>query len=168
MDIVYQAQIFASAAHAAVKQVRKYTGEPYIVHPAEVVDILYKYGATKEMVAAAWMHDVVEDTGVENSYVRHYFGDVIADYVHWLTDQTKPEDGNRVTRKKMDADRLALAPAEVQTIKYADLISNTKSIMEHDENFARVYMKEKAYLLSVMNKGNPTLYEIALKNIITV
>ena len=39
MDIVEKARVFATAAHSAVAQLRKYTGEPYIVHPAEVVSI---------------------------------------------------------------------------------------------------------------------------------
>ena len=165
MNIVYKAQVFATAAHAAVKQMRKYTGEPYIVHPAEVVSIVSQYGYTDEMLAAAWLHDTVEDTGVTQDVINYEFGPIIGEYVHWLTDQTKPEDGNRAARKKMDADRLALAPPEVQTVKYADLISNTRSIMQHDENFGRIYVKEKTYLLSVMNKGNPELYKLALQNI---
>jgi (p)ppGpp synthase/HD superfamily hydrolase len=168
MDIVYKARVFATAAHYAVKQVRKYTGEPYIVHPAEVVNILYKYGATDEMAAAGWLHDTVEDTGVTIDVIYYEFGQTIGEYVNWLTDQTKPEDGNRAVRKKMDADRLALAPAEVQTVKYADLISNTRSITEYDAGFAKTYLVEKAYLLSVMTKGNPHLYELAMKNIVSV
>ena len=165
MDIVYKARVFATAAHAAVKQVRKYTGEPYIVHPAEVVSIIARYGATIEQLAAAWLHDVVEDTGVTQDVIEYEFGPIIGEYVFWLTDQSTPADGNRAVRKKMDADRLALAPPEVQSVKYADLISNTKSIMMHDENFGRTYVKEKAYLLSVMNKGNSELYKLALENI---
>jgi (p)ppGpp synthase/HD superfamily hydrolase len=165
MNIVYKAQVFATAAHYAVKQVRKYTGEPYIVHPAEVVSIVSQYGFTDEMLAAAWLHDVVEDTGVTQDVIYYEFGPIVGEYVHWLTDQTKPEDGNRAVRKKMDADRLAMAPPIVQSIKYGDLISNTKSITAHDEAFAKTYLKEKAYLLSVMNKGNPELYKMALQNI---
>ena len=165
MEIVYKAQVFATAAHFAVKQVRKYTGEPYIVHPAEVVSILHQYGATLEQLAAGWLHDTVEDTGVTQGVILHEFGPIVGEYVFWLTDQTKPADGNRATRKKMDADRLALAPPEVQSIKYADLISNTKSIVAHDPGFAKTYLPEKAYLLSVMNKGNPHLYQLALQNV---
>lgn len=166
MDIIYKAQVFATAAHAAVGQRRKYTNEPYINHPAEVVDIIRRHTAfTDNMLAAAWLHDVVEDTGVTQDVVVHEFGADIGEMVKWLTDQSRPEDGNRATRKKMDADRLAMAPAIVQTIKYADLISNTSSIMSHDEDFGRVYLKEKSYLLSVMDKGDSILYKMALSNI---
>ena len=65
MNIVEKARVFATAAHAAVGQLRKYTFEPYIVHPAEVFAIVSTVdGATEEMMAAAWLHDTVEDTGV--------------------------------------------------------------------------------------------------------
>jgi (p)ppGpp synthase/HD superfamily hydrolase len=96
MDIVRKAQVYAMAAHASVKQVRKYTGEPYIVHPAEVAKIVAGVpGSTPDMVAAAWLHDVVEDTGCTFTDIHMAFGIDIATLVGWLTDVSKPEDGNR-------------------------------------------------------------------------
>lgn len=47
---------------------------------------------------------------------------------------------------------------EGKTIKLADLISNSKSICEHDKDFAKVYIKEKELLLEVLTEGDPTLY----------
>ena len=79
MDIVKKAQVFAIAAHAAVQQKRKYTNEPYIVHPAEVASIVAGVeGSTEDMVAAAWLHDVVEDTGVTITDINLNFGADIA------------------------------------------------------------------------------------------
>lgn len=164
MEIVEKARIFATAAHAAVAQVRKYTGEPYIVHPAEVAGIVDSVeGATFEMVAAAWLHDVVEDTGVTIETIRAEFGDEVADIVGWLTDVSTPEDGNRAVRKAIDRAHTADAPATAQTIKLADLISNTRSIMAHDEKFAKTYLEEKRLLLSVMTKGDTGLMATARK-----
>ena len=166
MTIVEKARIFATAAHAAVAQLRKYTGEPYIVHPAEVVSILEPVeGVTHEMLAAAWLHDVVEDTGVTLETVRAEFGDEVADLVGWLTDVSRPDHGNRAARKAVDRAHSAAAPAEAQTIKYADLISNSRSILEHDEKFAKTYLEEKRLLLEVMNKGDAGLYAEARKHI---
>ena len=55
MNVVHKAQVYAIAAHASVKQLRKYTNEPYIVHPAEVAKIVASVpGSTPDMVAAAW------------------------------------------------------------------------------------------------------------------
>ena len=131
--------------------------EPYIVHPAEVVSILKTVAHTPEMIAAAWLHDVVEDTGVTLELVRREFGDAVADLVGWLTDVSRPDHGNRAARKAVDRAHTAAAPAEAQTIKLCDLISNTRSIVEHDEKFARTYLAEKRLLLEVMTKGDPEL-----------
>jgi len=159
MDIVRKAQVYAMAAHAAVKQRRKYTGDPYIVHPAEVAKIVAGVpGATPDMVAAAWLHDVVEDTGCTITDIHMGFGADIAALVGWLTDVSRPEDGNRAKRKAMDRAHSAQAPAEAQTIKLADLISNSRSIMQHDPEFARTYLEEKRLLLEVLTKGDPGLH----------
>lgn len=164
MDIVRKAQVYAMAAHAAVGQKRKYTGEPYIVHPAEVASIVASVpGSTPDMVAAAWLHDVIEDTGCTFTDVHMAFGIDIATLVGWLTDVSKPEDGNRAKRKAMDREHTAQAPAEAQTIKLADLISNSKSIMAHDPEFAKTYLAEKRMLLEVMTKGDRGLHTEASK-----
>ena len=165
MTIVERARVFATAAHSAVAQLRKYTGEPYIVHPAEVVRIVSTVAHTDAMLAAAWLHDVVEDTGVTNEVIRAEFGDEVAELVGWLTDVSRLEQGNRAVRKAIDRAHSAMAPAAAQTVKLADLISNTRSIMAHDEKFARTYLEEKRLLLEVMTKGDPVLLAEARKNI---
>ena len=166
MDIVRKAQVYAMAAHAAVGQKRKYTGEPYIVHPAEVAKIVADVpGSTPEMVAAAWLHDVVEDTGCTFTDIHMNFGIDIATLVGWLTDVSKPEDGNRAVRKAIDREHSAAAPAEAQTVKLADLISNSRSIVQHDPAFAKTYLEEKRLMLEVMTKGDPTLMAEARKYI---
>ncbi len=165
MDVVERARIFATAAHAAVAQLRKYTNEPYIVHPKQVAAFVETAGGTPEMIAAAWMHDVLEDTSVTPEVMRAEFGDEVTDLVLWVTDVSKKEDGNRATRKAIDRQHISSAPAEAQTIKLADLISNSRSIMQHDPEFARVYLEEKRLLLEVMTKGDPTLMAEARKYI---
>ena len=163
MDTVEKARVFATAAHGAVAQLRKYTNEPYIVHPAEVVSIVKTVSHTEAMLCAAWLHDVVEDTGVTIETIRAEFGEEVSELVGWLTDVSRPEQGNRATRKAIDRAHTAMAPAEAQTVKLADLISNTRSIMEHDEAFAKTYLAEKRLLLEVMDKGDATLMAEARK-----
>lgn len=166
MNIVQKAQVYAMAAHASVKQLRKYTNEPYIVHPMEVASIVAGVpGATQEMVAAAILHDVIEDTGCTFTDIHMAFGIEIATLVGWLTDVSKPEDGNRAHRKAIDREHTAQAPTEAQTIKLADLISNSRSIMEHDPQFAVVYLAEKRLLLEVLTKGDPGLHARATEMI---
>ena len=165
MTMVDRARVFATAAHAAVGQVRKYTFEPYIVHPAEVVSVVKSVPHTDVMLAAAWLHDVVEDTGVTIETIRAEFGAEVAELVGWLTDVSRPEQGNRAIRKAIDRAHSAMAPAEAQTVKLADLISNTRSIVAHDEKFARTYLEEKRLLLEVMTKGDAILMAEATRNI---
>lgn len=162
-SMVYKAQIYASAAHGAIGQRRKYTGEPYIVHPAEVVQILQAAGVINPVVlSAAWLHDVLEDTQIEPQALMPVFGYPVLLLVQQLTDVSKPEDGNRRHRKMLDRHHTAQACPEAKSIKLADLISNTRSIVERDPKFARVYLKEKALLLEVLRDcSHPVLWDQA-------
>jgi len=154
---------FATLAHGDQK--RKYTGDPYIVHPIAVSEIVKTVAHTDEMVAAALLHDVVEDTPVTIDEIKIKFGSKVAELVGWLTDTSRPEDGNRKTRKSIDRLHSADAPAEAQTIKLADLIHNTKSIEKHDPSFWKVYKQEKIALLDVLTKGDRSLMHIAQQQI---
>ena len=161
MDKVIQATVFATAAHAAVGQRRKYTNEPYIVHPLEVKQIVSTVTHDPDALAAALLHDVVEDTSVELGLIHNMFGREVGELVGWLTDVSQPTDGNRAARKAIDRAHIAQAPALAQTIKLADLISNTRSIVQHDAKFALTYLPEKRELLRVLDRGDPVLLEQA-------
>jgi (p)ppGpp synthase/HD superfamily hydrolase len=156
-----RAREFATKAHASIDQKRKYTGEDYINHPMAVVDILRKVPHTEVMLAAAWLHDVVEDTPVTLQLLHEQFGPEVTELVEALTDIPSSSSLNRSQRKQKDAQRLKASPAAAQTIKLADLIHNTQSIAAHDPKFAKVYLKEKRLLLQSLTKGDPTLFEKA-------
>ena len=155
---------FAALAHMGQK--RKYDKLPYILHPIEVMSILTSRGiADEEMWIAAVLHDVVEDTPVRLARIRERFGDRVASLVDGLTDEFTKEmhpNLNRAERKGRERARQAKQSAEVQTIKYADIISNTRSIVRHDKDFARVYLDEMSKLLDVMIHGDAVLYTQAL------
>ena len=160
LSLVIGAAIFAEAAHAAVGQKRKYTNEPYIVHPIAVAGLVSEVGGTPEMIAAAYLHDVVEDTQVKLPLILSLFGGVVAGYVEGLTHQFTSEafpHMNRAARKQKEKENLALQSNEVKTIKLADLIDNSSSIMQYDPGFAKVYLKEKEELLEVLVGGSPEL-----------
>lgn len=163
MSDLMRAQAFCIAAHCAVGQKRKYTGEDYYLHPIEVAELIQEHATTftEEMIIAAHLHDVVEDTQVELSIIARQFGSVVASYVEQLTDVSRPEDGNRAARKAIDLAHTALASPQAQTIKLADLISNTRSIAERDPVFAVTYLAEKRKILEVLKCGDPNLYRIA-------
>lgn len=153
-----KARRFAEAAHAGIDQRRKYTGEPYITHPAAVVELVRSAPHTETMIIAAWLHDTVEDTAVTLDDVEREFGSEVAVLVEHLTDVSRPADGNRKTRKAIDRDHMAKASAMAKTIKLADLIDNMQSIVERDPDFAKVYLTEKALLLEVLRDGDATLW----------
>lgn len=107
----------------------------------------------------ALMHDCVEDTECSFSDIEDVFGSEVAFLlVGWLTDTSLPGMGNRAKRKEIDRKHTAKAPPQAKTIKLADLISNSRSILEYDKNFAKVYIKEKELLLEVLTEGDATLY----------
>lgn len=153
---------FARQVHAT--QRRKYTGNLYADHLAEVAGIVATVNHTQNhprpeaSIAVAWLHDCVEDQGVTYDTLCSMFGEEIAQSVMLLSDM---EVGNRAARKAAGRVRLAAAPAWVQDIKVADLISNTSSIVMHDANFAPVYLNEKRLLLDVLTKANPDLLAMA-------
>jgi (p)ppGpp synthase/HD superfamily hydrolase len=157
--LIDKAKELAGKAHEG--QFRKYSGMPYIVHPIEVATILQTVPHTEDMVAAALLHDVVEDTDYTVDDIADLVSPEVAKLVEGLTDVSKPEDGNRAVRKAKDRAFLAEQSAEVQTIKYADIISNTQDIRANDPSFAKVYIEEMKSLLEVMDKGDKTLFEKA-------
>ena len=157
-SITAKARIFSIAAHEAMEQKRKYTGESYYHHPAEVAMTVYAVYGTDDMIAAAYLHDCCEDCNITNELIEKEFNKEVAELVGWLTDVSKPEDGNRAQRKAIDREHTAKASPQAKTIKLADLISNSKSICEHDKDFAKVYIKEKELLLEVLTEGDTTLY----------
>lgn len=161
-NLIRRARKYAITRHSALNQRRKYTGDPYQVHPASVANMVrHKANGTDEMVAAAWLHDTVEDTGASLGEIGELFGPKVAEMVEMLTDVSRPEDGNRATRKRIDLEHTAKASPEAKTIKLADMIDNTRSIVKHDPEFARVYLEEKSALLEVLREGDRGLYQTA-------
>lgn len=149
MDKIDFAENFARVAHHG--QYRKYTGEHYANHPFNVSLLVKEAGGDEDMQIAALLHDVVEDTPITLDIIDHYFGSNVMSLVFYLTDISKPEDGNRAKRKAIDRGHTQCAPLKAQIIKCADLIDNTRSITKHDPDFAKVYMHEKRLLLDVMS-----------------
>lgn len=149
---------FATKAHERIGQKRKYTEEPYINHPMSVVEIVRSVPHDEEMLAAAWLHDTVEDTETPLEDIEAEFGTGVADLVSDLTYVSKPLDGDRKTRKAIDRQHTASASIRAKTIKLADLIDNSKSIRKHDPEFAVVYLEEKRLLLELLSDGDITLW----------
>lgn len=157
--IIMVTRAFCVAGHEAVGQTRKYTGEPYWHHPFAVATIVRGRPHSLEMEVAAYLHDLLEDTKVTPAAIGTFFGDDVLYLVQCLTHTTKPEDGVRAERMAIERARLADAPSEAKTIKLADLIDNTSTIVARDPGFARIYMPEKRLLLDeALRGGDATLW----------
>jgi len=149
------------ALHWHGDQKRKYTGEPYIVHPIEVAQIVASVTEGVIEIATAFTHDLIEDTDVTDQHFKDFgLGFDVLRGTKWLTDEPK-SFGNRAKRKAADLERLAAAPVGIKTIKLADTISNTPSIVLNDPDFAIVWMKEKQALLEALEGGDPILFKRA-------
>jgi (p)ppGpp synthase/HD superfamily hydrolase len=151
--LIYSRAIgFARAAHHGQK--RKWTGDDYVVHPIAVGFALYLDDEPAEVVMAGILHDVLEDTDKRPIDISLQFGYFVKDLVVELTDVYTTDaypTCNRAWRKTAEADRLARVSASARRIKRADIADNAKTIELHDKGgFASVWLKEKAYLLSVL------------------
>jgi (p)ppGpp synthase/HD superfamily hydrolase len=163
-QLIQKAKEFAHDAHDSILQKRKYTGLPYWVHTDEVADIVATVTDDPEVIAAAHLHDVVEDVNhfpYDLVTIIKLFGARVGAIVHDLTDEYTKEnypEYNRAFRKQMEAARLSKVGYDSQTIKYGDFISNSADIIKNDPAFAKTYLQEKKAILSVMDKGHPVLF----------
>lgn len=122
-ELLDRAIIFAIHAHAGTE--RRGKGFPYIVHPLEAVSIVATMTDDQELLAAAALHDTVEDTDVTVDDIRNAFGERIAALVALESDD-KESDWH--TRKQAGIDRLANASYEVKVIALGDKLSNIRAI----------------------------------------
>lgn len=158
-DLIIRAREFGREKHIA--QARRYTGEPYFVHLEEVADLVERVGLSETAIAAAWLHDVAEDQGVAVARLEAMFGREVATIVFALTDAPARPGINRERRKALDRGRLSMASMEAQSIKCADLISNTSTIVKYDPGFARIYLPEKRAILDVLTRAPAPLRDQA-------
>lgn len=160
-ELVDRARRYATEAHSRINHRRKYSFEPYDVHLKDVAGIVATVTDDPETIAAAWLHDVVEDTPASFLDIEREFGPTLAALVEELTDVSRPADGNRATRKAMDRAHLAGASGRAKTVKLADLIDNCRDICRQDREFGRVFLQEMASLLEVLGDGDQRLHKRA-------
>ena len=116
----------AVEAHSGTE--RRCKGFPYIIHPMEAVAIVATMTNDQEMLAAAILHDVVEDTDVTLEQIRELFGDRVAELVRH---ETAPLDENLTwrERKTLQAEQLAAAPHDSKIVALGDKLSNMSGIV---------------------------------------
>ena len=144
-----RAIVFAVRAHAGTE--RRGKGFPYIVHPMEAVEIVATMTPDQELLAAAALHDTVEDTDTTVEQLRDEFGDRIASLVASESD-TMPkgmsEEESWHTRKQAAIDRLARASHDAKIVALGDKLSNMRAI-------ARDYAEQGDALWSLFHAKDP-------------
>jgi (p)ppGpp synthase/HD superfamily hydrolase len=173
-NMLEKVQAFAAQAHAG--QIRKYANEPYVQHPIRVMQTCSGYSNDTALLAAALLHDVVEDTAVTETALHAFLSTIthaataqrIVHITVELTDaftkQAYPQL-NRGQRKQKEHERLAHTSFEAQTIKYADIIDNSRDVVTQDPEFARTFLHEYHQLLQLITKGHAELYTLAVATV---
>jgi (p)ppGpp synthase/HD superfamily hydrolase len=158
-----KALALATQAHGEVKQKNIYTGQDYIVHPIAVVQVLRIIHASSVVIAAAYLHDTLEDTKMTLLRLIHAMGAQVSNLVLEVSNVSTSSDGNRKARKQRDLQHFARASADGQNIKIADLIVNIGTLGHFDPKFLRVYLPEKIELFKALTKAHPRLRIMALE-----
>ena len=128
-DLLDRAIVFAVKAHHNTE--RRGKGFPYIVHPMEAVEIVATITSDQELLAAAALHDTVEDTEVTVEQLRAEFGDRVAELVFAESDRFTEgvsEEDSWHDRKQAAIDRLASASHDAKVVAMGDKLSNMRAI----------------------------------------
>ena len=152
-ELLDRAIIFAVRAHAGTE--RRGKGFPYIVHPMEAMEIVATMTPDQELLAAAALHDTVEDTDVTVDQIRAEFGDRIADLVAAESDafvEGVSDEDSWHTRKQAAIERLARAPHDAKMVALGDKLSNMRAI-------ARDYAVQGDALWNLFHAKDPKDHE---------
>lgn len=127
-DIIKKAYELAAKAH---KNQKRRSGEPYIMHPVAVAEILFKLGMDNECIVAALLHDVVEDTDYNLDYIKEHFGDDVALLVDGVTKLGKIPLSTREEVQAENIRKMFIAmnkDVRVIIIKLADRLHNMRTL----------------------------------------
>ena len=128
-ELLDRAIVFAVRAHAGTE--RRGKGFPYIVHPLEAMEIVATMTPDQELLAAAALHDTVEDTDVTIAQIQTEFGDRVAELVAMESDephQSRDSIENWRARKQTAIDRLVRASRDAKIVALGDKLSNMRAI----------------------------------------
>lgn len=155
-NVILRAAHFARHAHAG--QRRKYQDQPYIYHPARVAGRMALHPeATEALVAAAFLHDVVEDTPHSLDEIEEHFGPEIARLVDELTEASLGMAAPRSVRMQVDREHYARVSREAKLLKLLDRIDNLESIEQAPVNFVHKYCQESRLLAEVIGDADAEL-----------
>lgn len=148
--ILRDAYLFAAKSHRGQK--RKFTDEEYISHSESVACMLSKFTDDEEMIAAALLHDVIEDTQSTLEDITSTFGDRIASLVAELTSNRKKEstENKRLYLTK----HFNTISSAALTIKLMDRLHNIMGMIDRvvPLSFVKWYFEETTFILNNLNR----------------
>jgi guanosine-3',5'-bis(diphosphate) 3'-pyrophosphohydrolase len=159
LGVMAEAFAFAKACHG--DQVRP-TGDPYERHLLEAVEVLATGAGVldRDVLVAALLHDVVEDTACTLEEVRDRFGPGVAELVDWVTKTDPPPGGDREAARLAYLRRLAGAPRKAVLVKLADRLSNVQRLDRHPRpEKRRSYYRETVDWILPLAIGVPFFHE---------
>lgn len=133
------AEVLAAQAHSDAGQL--YDGKPYIEHCKDVVEVLLDFDITdKNLLAAGYLHDVIEDCGMDPFIIEYFCGKKVVELVQAVS------DGPGETReiRKMAVYEKLVKNSDGLALKLADRIANVTYALEHgDRRMQKLYKKEQ-------------------------
>ena len=159
-DLIIKAAQLAKRAHEG--QLRKYRPRPYILHPARVAArTTLLPGVTAQEIAAAWLHDVIEDTPYTAGTLRHEgIPDGTMQMVQELTNPSKQHpDFPRAERKRLDLEHLHSVSYESKCIKLIDRTDNLRDMQGAKPDFCSLYAAESVLLAECLAGTSAELEE---------
>ena len=120
---------------------------PQTEHLQEVADLVWASGGTDIEVAAAWLHDSVEDTATTLEDIQAKFGDEVAKLVHELTDPEEIRELPTAERKQKQAERICTESESARKIKLADQTSNVRCLTVNPKEVAWTVEGRRNYAL---------------------
>jgi len=158
-DLVKRAKVFVSSHQQRIAAQYNPARQSHELHLKAVAQIVDSVTGDEEMVAAAWLHDIVEETGVTIGDLRRNFGERVAKLVTEVTPVSRPGDGDQNSRRQRDLHHFAGASPETKTILLADVIDTARDLYKNDKAAFTAYLPQVRELAQLLIGGDPMLLD---------
>jgi len=160
--LIEKSMVISRIAHKGQMRLQ---GEPYFNHPERIAKRAEFFGFPEQAVAAAYLHDVIEDCDIKWTQLVILLLDApltipTCDLVLQVTNVAKPEDGNRATRMAINRAHLAKSSYWGASLKCLDIEDNLTSPFD-DPVWAKKYFAEKELEIAILRHADPRAWTVA-------
>ena len=156
-DLIKAARMYANGSHHRINMHRNPATQSSEAHLKSVAQIVSSVSHDEETVAAAWLHDLVEDTGATFGDVERMFGVRVAKLVAEITGGSYLVRGNRAARFAHEKKHFANVSPAAKTIKLADLIDTGRDLHKNEPAAFKRFAVDATELADVLEGGDRTL-----------